>query len=143
MTNPHKDEGPADDLGNRRQLRALIVEDEILIAWELQSTLEEIGIHVDEFVSNGSKALELVESRPFEVLFMDVNLVGSPDGTETARRIRERFDTPIVFVTAYAGYDRVYNDLRQIDRSVVVGKPATLAAIKGALYQLGLLPRRQ
>jgi CheY-like chemotaxis protein len=70
-------------------------------------------------------------------------LVGSPDGIETARRIRERFDTPIVFVTAYAGYDSVYSDLRQIDRSVVVGKPATLAAIKDALYQLGLLPRRQ
>lgn len=122
-----------------KTLRALIVEDEILIAWQLQSTIEDLGIRVEEFVSNGTHALRLVESRPFEVLFMDVNLSGSPDGVETARRIRQRFDTPIIFVTAYASYDSIYSDLQRISRSVVVGKPATKAAISGALGELGLL----
>ena len=120
-------------------LRALIVEDEILIAWQLKDTLEELGLEVDEFVSNGAKALELIQRTKYEVLFMDVNLIGSMDGAETAHRIREQADTPIVFVTAYAQYDSIYNDLRRIERSVVIGKPALPHSVKEALQALGLL----
>ena len=122
----------------QKRPRALIVEDEILVAWQLQSTLEDLGFEADELVSNGTSALNLVQSGSFEVLFMDVNLSGPPDGAETAQRLREFSDTPIVFVTAYSHYDSIYTGLRRITRSAVVGKPATPSAITEALRELGL-----
>ena len=119
--------------------RALIVEDEILIAWQLKDALEERGLEVKELVSNGAKALDLIEHTKYEVVFMDINLAGTLDGAETAYRIREQFDTPIVFVTAYAGYDSIYTDLRKIEFSAVIGKPASVESIRGALEELHVL----
>ena len=119
--------------------RALIVEDEILVAWDLQSTLEELGFQVENVVSDGMSALRLIEDKHFEVLFMDVNLSGAPDGLETALRIRQRANTPIIFVTAYSFSDSIYTDLRRIDISLVVGKPITRGAVTDALRKLGVI----
>ena len=59
-------------------------------------------------------------------MFMDVNLAGPIDGIEAARRIRERRDVPIVFVTAYASDDATLSRIVSVlGPSVIVGKPAT------------------
>lgn len=138
MTPPYEADGsrPTDE---PNAPRALIVEDEILIAWDIQSTLEELGFQVADVVSDGMSALRLIEDKHFEVLFMDVNLSGSPNGVETARRVRQHADTPIVFITAYSPSDRIYDDLRRIDCSLVVGKPATRGAVTDALGKLGVI----
>ncbi len=80
----------------------LVVEDEGIIAIHLQRMLTGFGFRVPETVANGQAALCSVEkSRPALVL-MDIQLQGDLDGIETARRIRERFDLPIVYLSAYA-----------------------------------------
>src|SRR3569833_1318838 len=105
MTGPNSNRTTLEVGCHGQRLRALIVEDEILIAWQLKDTLEELGLEVDEFVSNGARALEVIRHREVEVVFLDVNLVGPMDGAETAQRIRQEADTPRVFVTAYADFD--------------------------------------
>lgn len=142
MTSANSNRTASKGRSQRQHFRALIVEDEILIAWQLKDTLEELGLEVAELVSNGTKALELIEHTKYEVVFMDVNLAGSLDGAETAYRIRGQFDTPIVFVTAYAGYDSISKDLRKIECSVVIGKPASVESIRGALEQLHVFAAR-
>lgn len=138
MTGPNSDRTTSEDSSQDHHFCALIVEDEILIAWQLKDTLDELDLEVDEFVSNGAKALELIKHRKYQVVFLDVNLVGSMDGAETAQRIREQADTPIVFVTAYAGYDSIYKELQKIGRSVVIGKPASIESIREALQELNV-----
>lgn len=116
--------------------RALIVEDEILVAWHLESLLEDLKLDVSGIVSNGSEAIERALSHDVDMIFMDVNLHGDLDGIEIAERILARRKVPIVFVTAYAD-ELVTSRIRSLlpDASVV-NKPATFAAITSALRKI-------
>ena len=119
------------------QLRALIAEDEILIAWQLQDLLEGLGVAAPVIVATGEDALE-ADIDQIDIILMDVNLAGPMSGIEAARQIRRRWKVPIVFVTAYAGHEVIDRDATQIGRSVVVGKPATQAALRHAFDELSV-----
>jgi len=80
----------------------LIVEDERIIAEDISRTLERIGYAVVGIVSSGEEAIKrTAETRP-DVVLMDIKLQGHMDGTEAASRIRDEFDIPVVYLTAYA-----------------------------------------
>ncbi len=81
--------------------RIEIVEDEAVIAMEMAQRLRDFGYDVVGTAASGDQALALAtESRP-DLIMMDIQIKGNSDGIETARRIRERFDVPILFMTAY------------------------------------------
>ncbi|HTL33596.1 MAG TPA: ATP-binding protein [Kofleriaceae bacterium] len=79
----------------------LIVEDEHLVALDIQLRLEKMGHHATVSYS-GEEALARVAERHFDLVLMDIKLNGQLDGIETARRIRSGYDIPIVYLTAYA-----------------------------------------
>ena len=79
--------------------RALIVDDEFLIAFDLESSMRELGFDACTVVSNERDAIELAKSQPPDVVVMDVYLGGTRAGIEAARWLREVCDVPIVFVT--------------------------------------------
>ncbi|MES2389549.1 MAG: PAS domain S-box protein [Bacteroidota bacterium] len=81
----------------------LIVEDEIIIAIDLQFRLEGMGYRVLNYVSTGPEALQaVIELRP-DLVLMDIMLeTGGMDGIEAAALIRANADVPIIFLTAYA-----------------------------------------
>jgi two-component system, response regulator PdtaR len=83
--------------------RVLIVEDEILLAMELQEIIEEVGHQVVGHALDSRAACRMVEELRPDVVLLDVNLRDGPTGTEVARRIKERSNVAIVFVTANAG----------------------------------------
>ena len=117
--------------------RALIVEDEIMVAWHLESVLEDLQMEICGLVSNAPEAVIEAIKDNVDIVFMDVNLAGPMDGVEAARRIRERRDVPIIFVTAYASDDAtVARIVTALGPSVIVGKPATPAAIRHALLRI-------
>jgi diguanylate cyclase (GGDEF)-like protein len=79
----------------------LIVEDERIVARDLQQTLEGMGYGVVGIASSAGEAMQLcVERRPHAVL-MDVRIKGGLDGIATAGVLRERFDVPVTFLTAH------------------------------------------
>lgn len=80
----------------------LIVEDEALIALDLQRKLESEGYSVSAIADNASDALWSVEHHPPSLILMDVRLKGPVDGIEIGTRIRRRFSLPVIFVTAHA-----------------------------------------
>lgn len=123
------------DSGRPAQLRALIVEDEILIAWQLQDILDGLGVAADAIVATGEDAVK-ADIGQMDIILMDVNLAGAMNGVEAARRIRRQWSVPIVFVTAYAGNGIADRDIAKIGRSVVVGKPATQIALRQAFDAL-------
>ena len=85
-----------------RRARVLIVEDERIVAKNLERRLTELGYEVSGSAASGEEALELCDRAPPDVVLMDIHLAGELDGTETARRVWERFQIPVVYVTAYA-----------------------------------------
>ncbi len=81
-------------------VQVLIVEDEGIVAKDLQGMLRQIGYVVPETASTGEAAVQkAVANRP-DLILMDINLRGSIDGVEAAERIRGKLDVPIVYLTA-------------------------------------------
>jgi PAS domain S-box-containing protein len=82
--------------------KVLIVEDEIITALDIQEHLENMGYTIPSIVHSGPEAVDAaIETRP-DLVLMDIGLKGKMDGVETAQRIRNRLDVPVVFLTAYA-----------------------------------------
>ncbi len=82
--------------------RILIVEDEGLVAQDLERFLTQAGYGVTAIVQNGKGALKEAQANPPDLVLMDIVLGGGMDGIETARRMREGQDVPIVYITAYS-----------------------------------------
>jgi PAS domain S-box-containing protein len=80
----------------------LIVEDEGLVAQDLERFLTQAGCRVTAIVQNGKAALKEARANPPDLVLMDIVLGSGVDGIETARLIRERQDVPIVYITAHS-----------------------------------------
>ena len=83
-------------------LHVLVIEDERVVAKDLQHTLTRLGYRVPLTVATGAAALEAVSKSCPDLVIMDIRIEGEVDGIETAELLRKRFDVPVVFLTAYA-----------------------------------------
>lgn len=82
--------------------KILIVEDESIVAKDIQNSLKKLGYLVPTIVSSGEKAIEEIEENRPELVLMDIMLKGQMTGIESANVIRDRFQIPVIFLTAYA-----------------------------------------
>ena len=82
--------------------RILIVEDEHIVAMGIKRMLKSLGYTVTGVASSGEDAISKAESTFPDVVLMDIMLKGDMDGVEAAKEIRERFDVPVVYLTAYS-----------------------------------------
>jgi len=113
--------------------RVLIVEDELLVAWHLESLTREQNLEVCGLVPDGDGAIEQAIDLEVDLVLMDIRLAGKMDGVEAARRIREQRDTPIIFITAHGDpATRALID-RTIPGAPVLAKPITAARLKEAI----------
>ena len=83
----------------------LVVEDESIVAQDLQFTLEDLGYDAFETANCGESAIHKVALHQFDLILMDIRLIGEMDGITTATIIRQRFDIPVVYLTAHADED--------------------------------------
>ena len=83
----------------------LIVEDESLIAVEIERTLLKLGYRVAGKVRDGDKALDMLATRQPDLALLDIDIRGSRNGIDLARLIREKYDFPFVFLTAFSDRD--------------------------------------
>ena len=90
--------------------KVLIVEDEKLVAADVEQQLQTLGYEVPAIASSGEEAITAATSAPPDLVLMDIHLQGRLDGIEMARILRTRLNVPVVFVTAYA-------DERTIERA--------------------------
>ncbi len=84
------------------QTKILVVEDEKIVAADLQQRLRGFGYVVIGIASTGEGAIQAVRDLRPELILMDITLKGGMDGIEAAERIRKERDLPIVYVTAHA-----------------------------------------
>ncbi len=85
-----------------RQENIFIVEDERIIAIDLQGRLTRFGYPKPVIATNGIEALKEVEIRKPDIILMDIMLSSGFDGIETANIINEKYNIPIIFLTAYS-----------------------------------------
>lgn len=112
--------------------KIVIVEDEGLIAADLETRLKVAGYAVPGTADSASKALQLVGKTSPDLVLMDIRLKGNVDGIETANQIRQQHDVPVVYLTAYE--DAV--TLERAGRTQAFGyirKPIASAGLKGAI----------
>ncbi len=79
-----------------------IVEDESIVAQDIQKRLKEMGYTVCGTAFSGEAAIEKVAVVKPDLVLMDIMLKGNLDGVEAAKQIYERFNVPVVYLTAYS-----------------------------------------
>jgi two-component system cell cycle sensor histidine kinase/response regulator CckA len=80
----------------------LIVEDESIVAEDIQNSLQRMGYAICGVASSGKEALQLAKDLNPDLVLMDIVLKGGIDGIETAETIRTQNDIPVVYLTAHA-----------------------------------------
>ena len=80
--------------------RILIVEDDMIIAANLSLQLSQLSYEITGIESRGEEAILHAQVNPPDIILMDINLRGALDGIETARKIRDYQDIPIIYLTA-------------------------------------------
>jgi DNA-binding response OmpR family regulator len=82
--------------------RALIVEDEILIAEELKERLSLLGFSVIAAVDSADEGVAIATRELPDLVLLDIRLKGKKDGIQAAQEIRQKVDLPVVYLTAYS-----------------------------------------
>ncbi|MGB3694215.1 MAG: ATP-binding protein [Spirulinaceae cyanobacterium] len=90
--------------------KILVVEDEQIVAFDIETTLISLGYKVPAVFSSGEDALAQVGIIKPDLVLMDIILAGQMDGVEAAEKIKKGFDIPVAYLTAH-------NDLATLQRA--------------------------
>jgi len=123
---------------NTQKPRIMVVEDEAIVAADIQDRLRALGYDVIGPIDNGTEAIQkAVEMRP-DVVLMDVMLKGEMMGTEAARQIRDELRLPVIYLTANSN-ESTFMKARDTEPFGFILKPFEEAALRAnieiALYK--------
>lgn len=107
---------------NPQKKYILIVEDENIVAWDIQESLEKLGYKVLARAASGKQALRIVATMKPDLVLMDIQLESEMSGLEAAREISINYGIPIVFLTAHAD-DRTLEQAAQTNPFGYLVKP--------------------
>lgn len=82
-----------------KKISILLVEDEPIIAADLEDRLEEMGYEVAQHCFSGEEALEYFYQSDVDLVLMDVHLSGKFDGIQTAEKLMEKRPVPLIYLT--------------------------------------------
>jgi two-component system cell cycle sensor histidine kinase/response regulator CckA len=128
-------------MGDAKLTTVLVVEDEAIIAADIQQILAQLGYEVPRTAATGLAAIrDATELRP-QLILMDIKLRGEMDGVEAATAIREVIDVPVVFLTSYSDETTLARAKRAAPSGYLI-KPFTdrtlRTAVEVALHKHGL-----
>lgn len=120
--------------------RIFVVEDESIVSKDIQQSLKKLGFEIAGAASSGEKAVEKIEETKPDLVLMDIMLKGEMSGIDTAEIVKEKFNIPVIYLTAYADegtlskakvtepYGYIIKPFKEID---------LLTSIEMALYKHG------
>jgi len=119
-------------------IKILLVEDEQIVAKFTEKQLSGAGYSVVASANTGEIAIEKVKSLNPDIVLMDIKLVGSMDGIETADYIRKNHQVPVIFLTSLAD-DKSFQRAKIVEPFGYLIKPIDLKelnrVIDMALYK--------
>lgn len=105
---------PESDPGGAEPVSILLVEDEGIIARDLEDTLTRLGYRVSGIASEGTEAIEMARELHPQLVVMDVSLRGEIDGIDAACQIQKDEPVPVIFLTGHT-------DTETLQRAVMTG----------------------
>lgn len=123
--------------------RILVVEDEGLVAADLQKRLERLGYDVPGVAGSAEEALDCARSGNFDLALMDIRLRGDTDGIATAQTLRENHHMPVVYLTAHSDQKTVRRAMDTQPLGYLLKPVSDMAldqAMRGALLRRGASP---
>ncbi|NEQ68350.1 MAG: diguanylate cyclase [Symploca sp. SIO2D2] len=92
--------------------KILIVENEMLVAWHIQEALEKLGHNIIASVTSGMEAIQVPAAIKPDLVLMDIQLEDNFDGIAAAKEIHDRYDIPIIYLTAHADEETLQRALK-------------------------------
>lgn len=80
----------------------LVVEDNGVIALQIGELLEKNGYRISDMTAYGEEAVAMAGKKRPDLICMDIELMGKLDGIETAHKIHEYANIPVIYLTAYS-----------------------------------------
>jgi CheY-like chemotaxis protein len=114
--------------------KVMIVEDEYISASAMKIGLQELGYDVCELKYSGEEAVKDVEKENPDVILMDIHLKGKLGGIEAARRIKSKFEVPIIFLTGYVDNETM-KQAGAVDYNGYLVKPIELEQLEESLKE--------
>ncbi|MEY3343382.1 MAG: hypothetical protein RL090_1066 [Bacteroidota bacterium] len=118
--------------------RILVIEDESIVAKDIQNTLIKLGYDVPVTASNAESAFMRLDEVNPDLVFLDVKLKGDVDGIQIAEKIRDHYEIPVIFLTSFV-------DKETLDRAKVTepygylvkpfNEPDLRSTVEMALYK--------
>ncbi len=90
-------------------IKILIVEDNVIIADDMQSMLEEIGYEIVDNVIVYEQAVEVLKNKQVDLVLIDIILASDKTGIDLGKHIRDHYDIPFIFVTSNSDRATVEN----------------------------------
>ncbi|MBS0233974.1 MAG: response regulator [Proteobacteria bacterium] len=123
------------EIAHQVATNVLIIEDELLIAMDLETIVTSLGHSVQEVATTKSEALSAVKRKKPGLILVDVKLADGSSGLDAAKEIVAEGEVPIIFITAYP--EKVLTGERP-EPTFLISKPfqrdTVMAIISQALF---------
>lgn len=104
-----------------KKVNILIVEDESIVAMEIESYIKKLGYNVVDTCSNAKDVFTIISKQAIDIILMDICIKGDLDGIDTAMHIKKNYpQVEIIFLTAHL-------DDYNVDRAIEVNPTAYLS----------------
>jgi CheY-like chemotaxis protein len=110
----------------------MIIEDEAIIALDLQGLVEDLGHDVIGVATTRTEAQQIVAAKRPDILLADIQLADGSSGIDAASDILTNLEIPVVFITAFP--ERLLTG-RQVEPTFLITKPFQPAAVRAAISQ--------
>jgi PAS domain S-box-containing protein len=110
----------------------MVVEDERVVARDIQESLEQLGYDVLGTAASAEECLRYASARRPDLVLMDVRIDGEVDGIGAAKLLRDRYDIPVIFLTAYAD-QRTVSRARESEPLGYILKPFRAGELRAAV----------
>jgi DNA-binding LytR/AlgR family response regulator len=121
-----------------KKVKVLIVEDESIVAKDIQHILSKNNFEVLGVASNADTALNYISQQTPDIILMDIMIKGNMNGIELTHKIKEEYDIPVIFLTAYADTTTL-DKVKVVEPYAYITKPFknsdVLSAIEISLYR--------
>jgi light-regulated signal transduction histidine kinase (bacteriophytochrome) len=110
----------------------LVVEDEAIVALDLQNRLRRLGYRASRTVATAEAALRCIEEQRPDLVLMDIVLAGAMTGPEAAKLVAARYQIPIVYLTSHTN-QAILEEIKETEEHGLLTKPFQPEQLRTAL----------
>jgi CheY-like chemotaxis protein/DNA-directed RNA polymerase specialized sigma24 family protein len=110
----------------------LIIEDEPVIAADIEALVRELGHEVIDIAATRGEATEAIARQRPGLVLADIQLADGSSGIDAVKDILQRFDVPVIFITAFP--ERLLTGERP-EPTFLITKPFQPETVKAAIGQ--------